>query len=227
MDENSLESFQLVLALHTVVDYINRQGAGLGIVQQAEYAATDIFEKQLIPDQELKYGFNAEKLVFENIRSPARAHMLALVHALGLAKRTIKRYSLQTTKVQKIQVYSDSSEVVQTVNHHISHAPTSLANVTSTYDRLMVRRVVTKAQQLSRQGFKVYITDSGEKSKGWERARVIARQKGRQACKSRRQSQRTHIGQPLKEQKEVGDKGTPKGTFELVIRTKDTPTLLH
>ncbi|KAL9078421.1 MAG: hypothetical protein Q9157_002649 [Trypethelium eluteriae] len=141
MDEDSSKTAQLVLALHTAVDYVYCQGAGVGIVQRAECAVTGIDKKQVIPDQEHKYGFSREKLVVENIKTPARAHMLALVHALGLANGTIKRHSSQATKVQKVAVYSDSFKIVESINHHIKHAPTSLAEVKSTNDRLMIKRV--------------------------------------------------------------------------------------
>ena len=239
MDKNSLKSVQLVLALHAAVDFVHCQGAGVGIVQRAECAATGIIKMQLIPDQERKYGFSREKLVVENIKTPARAYMLAVVRALNLAKGTIKRHSSKAARVQKVTVYSNSPKVVETINHHIKHAPTSLNNVTSTNDRLMIKRVVTGARKLSRQGLEISIVGSSGECKRWERARKLAMQKGRQACRSRRQLQRTRVNGLLGEDKETGEDkkigedkeikgdGIPEGTFDLVIRTKDVPKMLH
>ena len=85
MDEIRSKPIQLVLVLHTAVDYLYRQGAGIGVVQRAECATTGIIKNQVIPGQERKYGVTRENLVVENIKSAGRAQMLALVHALGMA----------------------------------------------------------------------------------------------------------------------------------------------
>ncbi|KAL9088904.1 MAG: hypothetical protein Q9165_005961 [Trypethelium subeluteriae] len=227
MDENRSKTPQVVLALHIAVDCVYRQGAGIGIVQRAECAATGTIKRQPILDQERKYGFSREDLAVENIKTHARAHIIALVHALGLARGTIKRRSSLATKVQKVAVYSDSLKVVELINHHIKHAPASLANVKSTNDRSMIKRVIIAAQKLSRQGLEVLIAGSSGNGKGWARARILARQKGRQACKSRRQVQRTDINRPSEEQEEIAGGRTLEGTFELAIRSKNVPILRH
>jgi len=103
---------QLVLVLHTAVDYVYHQGAGIGVVQRAECAMTGIIKNQLIPGQERKYDITRENLVVENIKTAGRAQMLALVHALGLARGTIKRGCPNAVQLQKVTVFSDSPKVV-------------------------------------------------------------------------------------------------------------------
>ena len=194
----------------------------VGIVQQAKCAATGNIEKQSIPDQERKYGFNREKLVAHNIKTSARAHMLALGRALSLAHRTIKRHSSKATQVQKLVVYSDSPKVVEIINHHIKHAPASLANATSANDRSLIKRVITRARKLSRQGFEVSIADSKWEGKEWERARIMACLEGRQACRSPTPVRMAHTHRPAEEQQEIGGERIPERTFELAIRPRTT-----
>ena len=79
MVEIRSEPIQLVLVLHTAVDYVYCQGAGIGVVQQTECATTGIIKNQLIPGQERKYGITRENFVVENIKTVERAQMLALV----------------------------------------------------------------------------------------------------------------------------------------------------
>ena len=51
---------QLALVLHTTMDYLYRQGAGIGVVLRAECATTGIIKNQLIPGQDRKYGITRE-----------------------------------------------------------------------------------------------------------------------------------------------------------------------
>ena len=116
MVEIGSKPIQFVLVLHTVVDYLYRQGAGMGIVQRAECATTGIINNHLIPGQERKYDIARENLVVENFKTAGRAQMLALVHALGLAHGTIKRGCPNAVQPQRVTVFSDSLKVVQTIN---------------------------------------------------------------------------------------------------------------
>jgi len=108
------------------VDYLYRQGAGIGVVQSAECATTGIIKNQLILSQERQYGITRENLTVENVKTAGRAQMLALVHALGLAHGMIKRGCPNAAQVQQVTVFSDSLKAVQTINYHIKHAPESL-----------------------------------------------------------------------------------------------------
>ncbi len=145
--------------------------------------------------------------------------MLALVHALGLAHGTIKRDCPKAVQLQKVTVFSDSPKVVQTINHHIKYAPDSLRDVASTSDRSIIKRVIAGVRRLSRGGLEVAIAVSDGKDKAGGKARTIARQKGRKACRSRRRRWLAHDDSVEEQEEAVGD----QGTFELVIRAKESP----
>lgn len=186
MDESISKPTQLALVLHAAVDYVYGQGAGLGIVQRAECATSGIIKSHLIPSQERSYGLTREKLTLENAKTVERAQMLVLVHALGLAYGSCKRCPLKSICFQKVVIFLDSPRVVEKINHRINQASDSFQDITSTNDRSMLMRVINGVQRLSRNGLEVTITVPSKKENSGERARTIARQKGRKACKSRR-----------------------------------------
>jgi ribonuclease HI len=210
---------QLVLVLHTAVDYVYRQGAGIGVVQRAECATTGIIKNQLIPGQKRKYGITRENLVVENIKTAGRAQMFALVHALGLAHGTIKRGCPKAVQLQKVTVFSDSPKVVQTINHHIKYAPDSLRDAASTNDRSIIKRVIAGVRRLSRRGLEVAIAVPSGKDKAGGKARTMARQRGRKAYRSRRRLRLAHDNSVEEQEEAAGD----QGTFELIIRAKESP----
>lgn len=219
MVEICSKPIQLVLVFHTAVDYLYRQGAGIGVVQQAECATTGVIKNQLIPGQERKYGITRENLVVQNIKTAGRAQMLALVHALGLAHGTIKRGCPKAVQIKKVTVFSDSPKVVHTINQHIKYAPDRLRDVASTNDRSMIKRVIARVRRLSRRGLEVAIAVSSGKDKAGEKVRTMARQRGRKSCGSRRRLLLAH-GNSVEEQEEAAEN---QGTFELVIRAKEFP----
>ena len=182
------EHRQLDLVLHTAVDHKHLQGAGIGVVQRAECPSTGTLKNDRIPGQELKYSYSRQELVTNNIKTATRAHMLAMLHALGLASRTVQARR-QSGWIRKIIIYSNLHSAVQAVNHHITQNIDSLQDVASTSDRSLIKKVVTKVRKLSRVGLEVAILASCEKDKGGERARTLARQKGGKSRKSRRLSQ--------------------------------------
>lgn len=223
MVEKRSEPIPLVMVLHTAVDYLYGQGAGIGVVQRAECATTGIIRNQIIPNQERRYGITREKLGVENVKTAERAQMLALVHALGLALGlaygTIKQGRSRAFQPQKVTVFSASVKAVQTINHHIKQASNSLRDVASTNDRSIIKRVIARVQRLSRCGLEVVISISDGKGKAAEKARTLARQRGRKACKSRRRLRLAHVHS-------IGERADAAGdqeTFELVIRAKESP----
>jgi len=188
MVERRPKAIQLVLVLHTAVDYVYAQGVGIGLVQRAECATTGIIKNDIIQTEERKYSIKRENFAVENVKTPERALMLALLHALGLACSTIKRRP-KTVQLQKVTILSSSPTIVQIVNHHIKHAPKSLEDVASTNDRLMIKRVVAGVRRLSHHGLEVSISIAvfDREDEIGETARTMARQRGRKACRSRRQ----------------------------------------
>ncbi|KAJ9606195.1 hypothetical protein H2200_009156, partial [Cladophialophora chaetospira] len=206
MMEMQSKPIYLALILHTSVDHLHRQGAGIGVVQRVECAMTGITKSQLIPSQQRKYSFTREKLVVDNVKTAGRAEMLAVVHALGLARATMKRGCPKTAQVQRVNVFSDSLKAVQTINYHLKHGLESLDGVKSTNDGSMIKRVVTKVRELSRLGLEVAVAMSDGKDKAEAKARTIARQKGRKACKSRHRLRLAHANLVKSQQETAGDR---------------------
>lgn len=144
--------------------------------------------------------------------------MLALVHALNMAQETIDQSCPKAVihLLQKVIVFSDSPAVVRTVNHHFMYAPDSLKVTKSTKYRLVLKNIIAGVHRLYRRGCEVAFAVSNAEDEGQERARTLARRKGRQTCKSRRRLWRTH-NISAEEQERVGGQGTCK----LVTRVKE------
>ncbi|KAF7506179.1 hypothetical protein GJ744_012159 [Endocarpon pusillum] len=219
MGEIRSNPVQLVLVLHNVVDYLYCQGAGIGVVQQTERATRGIIKNQLIPGQERKYRIRRENPVVKNIKTVERAQMLALVYGLGLAHGKIKRDCLKAFQLQKVTIFSDSPKVVQRFHHHINYAPDSPGDETSINDRSIIKRVIAGVHGLSRRGLEVAIAISSEKDKAGGKARAMARQRGRKACRSRRRLRLAHTNLVEEQEEATGE----QGIFELVIAAKELP----
>lgn len=188
------------VCLYTAVDYLYGQGAGIGIVLRAENTSrTTGMKGPTIPTQERNFSVTREQLGPENVKTAGRAEMLALVHALGLAYGTIRRLRTRVDRPQEVTVLCRSPKVVQTVNYHVKHASDSFREVASANDRSMIKRVVTSVRRLSRRGLQVSIALSCGDNEPGERAQTMARQRGRKACKSRRQLQLAHIDSSVEE----------------------------
>ncbi len=180
------------LVLHTAVDHFLGQGAGIGVVLRAESTTTCIKDPRIAP-QERKYGFTRKSLVLENVKTVARVQMLAILHALGLAKSVIKGRCSNTKvdDVTNVDVIGDSRWVVEKVNHHLKLGVESLEEVASTNDRSMIGRIVVAVRKMSRRGVEVSIAvhqseDRSKKSQGQERWRgkeVARRAKAAVGCK--------------------------------------------
>lgn len=134
---------QLDLVMHTAVDFTALRGAGIGVVQEAECPSTGAIRNDRIPGQEQKHSYSRHDLVMNNIKTKTRAHMLAMIHALGFAHRTIKRYP-KALQPRKVTILSDLPGTVKLVNHHISHhkppKTDSLRNIASTKDRALLKK---------------------------------------------------------------------------------------
>ncbi|KAI4166371.1 MAG: hypothetical protein LQ342_000261 [Letrouitia transgressa] len=179
------KTVQIILKSNTAVDHLHRQGVGIGVVQHAECATTCVNQNHLVRAQDRKYGIPAKRFMVDNVKTATRAQILALLHALALARATVKQGSPRCVQFQSVVVFSESSKVVQLVNHHMEHGPDRLEDVTSTNDRKMIKKVLTAVQRLSHHGPNVSISVSSRGDKTGEKARKLARQKGRKACKSR------------------------------------------
>lgn len=86
---------QLSLVLH-------KAGIGFGIIQSA---ATDAARTNTLPREEHKHGIERGQVRAKNLKTRERAHMLALILAMGLARSTLKRQcTTARIKVQSITV---------------------------------------------------------------------------------------------------------------------------
>lgn len=178
---------RLSLVVHTAVDFLPL-GIGIGIVQRAPTGAA---RNNTIPMEERKYSVKRSQFSAENVKTRKRAYMFAILHAMGLARGTVRRRCTPTLQIQKVTVLCDSSTVVDLIDFHRNHGPESLESVTSTNDRSMIKRVLKGIRELSRRGVDVVIAEDGPESRSKETLKVktMARQKGRKACRSRRLAQ--------------------------------------
>jgi len=110
-----------------------------------------------------KYSVKRSQFTAENVKTPKRACMFAVILEMGLARGTIKRRCTTTLNIHKVTVLCDSSAVVELVKFHRDSGPKSLDNVTSTNDRATVKRVLVGIRELSRRG-----VDVSSLRKGWK-----------------------------------------------------------
>jgi hypothetical protein len=165
------------LNLHTAVDFVRAQGVGIGIVQHAT-PSTGIVERKL--------GITRDHFTRENVKTPRRAHMLTILHALGLARGTVKRHGIQ---VQKVTVFCNEATVCRQITWYISHGVKALEeDVASANDRAMIKRVVVAVRELTKRGIEISVVLAEAENENKEAAKTkrLARQKGRKACQSRR-----------------------------------------
>jgi hypothetical protein len=133
-----LVAHQLCLILHTAVDFGHKEGIGIGIIQRA---ATGAPRASSLPMEEHKHGIERGQFRAKNVRTRERAHMFALILAMGLAHSTLKRRCTTTRiKVQSVTVLCSLPAVVELIKYHRGHGPKSLESVVSTEDRSMIKR---------------------------------------------------------------------------------------
>jgi len=144
--------------------------------------------------------------------------MLALLHALGLARGTIKRRCSKTVQLQKVTILSSSSTIIQIVNHHINHAAKSLEDVASTNDHSMIKRVIAGVRKLSHYDLEVSIAVFGKEDETGKMARTMARQRGSKACRSRRRLRLASDDISTEAQHTVETKQLWKGLWNLLIQ---------
>lgn len=178
---------RLSLVVHTSVDFLPL-GIGIGIVQRAP---TGTARNNIIPIEDRKYSVKRSQFSVENVKTRNRAYMFAILHGMGLARGTIRRRCTLTLRIQKVMVLCDSSTVVELIDFHRNNGPESLESVISTNDRSMIKRVLKGIRELSRRGVDVVIAEDRPESSSKKtlKAKKMARQKGRKACRSHRLAQ--------------------------------------
>lgn len=181
---------QVSLILHTAVDFGHKEGIGIGIIQSA---ATDATRSNTLLREEHKHGIERGQVGAKSVRTRERAHMFALVLAMGLARSTLKRQSATTRiKVQSITVLCGLPAVVEVIKDHRARGTKSLESVVSTEDRSMLRRVLGSVRRLSRYNVQVSVAGYGAEGNTVDESRVemIAGHRTKKACRRRRHERR-------------------------------------
>jgi hypothetical protein len=187
------------LILHIVVDFGRKPGIGNGIIQRA---ATNATRTSSLPAEEHGHGIERSQVGSKNVKTPERAHMFALILAMGVARSTLKRRCINA---QNVAVLCSLPE-----------GATSLENVVSKEDRLMIKRVLACVQRLSRYGVRVSVVNEGEEGSAEEAARVkmIAHHRKKRACRRRRHGRRilsANVGMAYDEEEDGESDGDGDG----------------
>ncbi|CAG5186287.1 uncharacterized protein ALTATR162_LOCUS11543 [Alternaria atra] len=213
------------LVLHTAVDFGHKEGIGVGIIQRA---ATNAAWTSTLPMEEHKHGIERGQVRAKNVKTRERAHMFALILAMGLARSTLKRRCTTTRiKMQSVTVLGSVPAVVELIKYHRAHDAKSLESVVSTEDRSMIKRVLASVKRLSRYNVQVTVVGDGQEGNTVEAARVkmIARQRKKKACRRRYHARRimsTNVGTAGDEEEDGGSDEEENGVGDGEERRKDS-----
>jgi hypothetical protein len=180
----------LALVLHTAVAFGYNEGIGIGMLRSAARGPAG---SRTLPAEEHKHGIARGQIRTKNVKTRERAHIYALVLALGLARSTIKRTCPPARfDVHSVTVLCGSPAVVELLAHHQAHGPTSLGSVGSAEDRAMVRRVLASVKRLARCKVRVAVVEDGAEGSAVHAARVMAmaHQRRKKDCRRRRHERR-------------------------------------
>ncbi|KAK3621896.1 hypothetical protein LTR56_013414 [Elasticomyces elasticus] len=186
-----------VLVSHVAVDYVHAQGPGIGIVQQLIRESARTPTRSIIKVKKQKYGIRPQYFMAENVKTFKRAHMLGLLHTLGLACSTTTDPKSGLSHVGSVRVIFASpaaAATVRLIKHHIENAPESLEDVVSTNDQMMIKRVVAAVRKLAKHVPAVSIDVAASKDLAAAKAATMAKQKGRKACRSRARLAQQYAG---------------------------------
>lgn len=176
---------QLSLVLHTAVDFGRNEGIDIGIIQSP---ATGETSASAPSTEEHKHGIERGQIRAENVKTRERAHMYALVLAMGLARSTIKRQcTTASIAMQSVTVLCRLPTVVKLIKYHRARGPKSVETLVSAEDRSMMKRVLASIKRLSRYNVQVSVVEDGAEGNAVDAARVkmIAHQRQKKACRRR------------------------------------------
>ncbi len=177
---------QVSLILHTAVVFSHKEGISISIIQSA---ATDATQSNTLLREEHKHSIKHTK----NVKTRKRAHIFALILAMGLARSTLKQQyaTAARIKVQRVTVLCSLPAVAQVIKHHQACSIKSLKSVVSTEDQSMLRRVLAGVRQLSRYNAQVSVVGYEAEGNTVDAARVetIARHRKKKVCCRRRHEQ--------------------------------------
>ncbi|MCJ1324055.1 hypothetical protein MMC10_000717 [Thelotrema lepadinum] len=163
---------QLSLVLHTAVSYIPDEGAGIGIVQEAECARLGTIctiGHQAIAVAERKHEFGYTRQQLEKGLTVERLHMLAMIHALCLAGKAARRIQREGCyELRGVVVFCESAEVVGMVNEFLNWPGIVRENEKASRDGEFLYNVGTGVGGLAGRGLRVAIrvSEGNEEAEG-------------------------------------------------------------
>ncbi|KJX95690.1 hypothetical protein TI39_contig1965g00001 [Zymoseptoria brevis] len=79
------EAVRLEVVVYAEVNYSNRHGLGIGLVQEVKGVEdNDQHVCKISKESEKNQGIKGDNFAAENVKTRARARMLAILHALGM-----------------------------------------------------------------------------------------------------------------------------------------------
>jgi ribonuclease HI len=185
------KTIQLVLIVHNAVSYIGSEGVGFGLIQRGASSIPGVrFTRDyVIPTQERRSSIKRENITTDTVGAAERARLLALLHALRVAGRTVKA-NQGNMQLENVTVFSDSESTVSLINRYISKSPQNLEDVKNLNDRRTIKKVVRAFRELEKCGVEVDISlpvlDTPVARRADVMIKTMAKQKGRQSCRDRR-----------------------------------------
>lgn len=221
----SPDTEKVTLVLNVAIDYVARQGVGIGITLRAESSKTGnhvrgIFGKK--EKKEWRQGITHDRFAAENIATSSRAHMLAFCRAMGIARQTLRQDPVKAARTNMIKIASASSTAVDMVRSHLPDGPGLLQDVEPVQDRRMIGAVLAGIKKLEKLGLEVEITH--DNSGHMVKATKIAKQKGRKACQSRRKfyaAQKSRTQTHVLEQQAVSGVSNFEPLWRVLLRKKE------
>ena len=178
---------ELMLLLHTAVRYTKDSSAGIAITQHTSCASTGRAspEHLLRSERKCKIGFTRSKLSLSNTNTAKRAHLLALTHALDLARKVVERDSgaLKTSQVRKVVVFCESRRVVNQIERYINDASGAIVKGMCREHRPFVESVLVGIRKFLRYDLELDISFTDGKNRAMWKAREVARMMERKAAK--------------------------------------------
>lgn len=209
---------ELNLVIHAAIDLVHRQGLGIGVVQRTEGAATGAVRNDALPVRQRRYSLQRSGLKKNKVKTNASANMFAILHALRLARWTVNHMPERSDRlhIKKVIVFSGCKRVVEGVNCHAQGDLKSVLKIASTNERSIMKKIFKTIEMISCEGLQTSVLALYEDNQEYQKAKKLARQRGRKACEGRRGSALGYSasGKPF-------EKTSNQNNLELVLRTKD------
>ena len=176
---------ELILHSHVAVSYVENEGAGVGIVQQArrpEPCAGTVDHR--IPNEEYVYRWTQKNFAAQGIETHKRCHLRSLVYALSNLHDLYKG-SKNCKMPRKVMIYSKSSDVVKIIARHRRPGSECLRRPLDQDDRRLLEKVLRGIRRLLKMGPEISIVQTKSADPATTKAVTLSRRRGRKACAGR------------------------------------------